>query len=99
MRTAYDFSPPYRSKSGVDRVADLIHTAMREKTPFYVITIDEEYTMMKFLGYQFNSQSLQSLDGHKFDVFTATNTKTGEKVKLFFNIDIVWAAETKLFGN
>lgn len=71
---------------------------LSEKTPFYVITIDEEYTLMKFIGYQFNSQSLQTLDGHKFDVFTATNTKTGESVKLFFNIDVVWAAETKLFG-
>lgn len=29
MRTAYDFSPLYRSMIGVDRVADLIDTAMR----------------------------------------------------------------------
>jgi hypothetical protein len=71
---------------------------LSEKTPFYVITIDEEYTLMKFLGYKFGSQSLQTLDGHKFDVFTATNTKTNENVKIFFNIDVVWAAETSIFG-
>ncbi len=29
MRTAYDFSPLYRSMIGVDRVADLIETAMK----------------------------------------------------------------------
>jgi molecular chaperone IbpA len=29
MRTAYDFSPLYRSVIGVDRMADLIETAMR----------------------------------------------------------------------
>jgi len=29
MRTAYDFSPLYRSMIGVDRMADLIDTAMR----------------------------------------------------------------------
>lgn len=29
MRTAYDFSPLYRSMIGVDRVADLIDSAMR----------------------------------------------------------------------
>ncbi|MBV9511588.1 MAG: Hsp20 family protein [Caulobacteraceae bacterium] len=29
MRTAYDFSPLYRSMIGVDRMADLIETAMR----------------------------------------------------------------------
>lgn len=68
------------------------------KTPFYVITIDEEYTMMRFLGYQFNTQSLQHTDGHSFDVFTVTNTKNNEKTTLYFNIDVVWAAETKLFG-
>lgn len=68
------------------------------KTPFFVITIDEEYTMMKFLGYKFSSQSLQNKDGHTFDVMTATDTKTNEQVELYFNIDVVWAAETKLFG-
>ncbi|MEO8071817.1 MAG: DUF4919 domain-containing protein [Acidobacteriota bacterium] len=68
------------------------------KTPFSVITIDEEYTMMNFLGYKHSSQSLQHADGHTFDVFTATNTKTNEAVKLYFNIDVVWAAETKIFG-
>ncbi len=65
--------------------------------PFSVITIDEEYTLMKFLGYQFSSQSLQSINGHKFDVFTATNAKTSEKVKLYFNIDVIWKAESEIF--
>nr|WP_309607078.1 Hsp20 family protein [Phenylobacterium sp.] len=31
MRTAYDFSPLYRSMIGVDRMADLIATAMRSE--------------------------------------------------------------------
>jgi molecular chaperone IbpA len=29
MRTAYDFSPLYRSMIGVDHMADLIQSAMR----------------------------------------------------------------------
>ncbi len=29
MRTAFDFSPLYRSMIGVDRLADLVETAMR----------------------------------------------------------------------
>jgi hypothetical protein len=65
--------------------------------PFRVISIDEEYTLMRFLGYQFSSQSLQNADGHQFDVFAATNAKTKENVKLYFNIDIVWKAETDIF--
>lgn len=68
------------------------------KTPFSVITIDEEYTMMRFLGYKYNSQSLQHSDGHTFDVFTATDPKTDQTVTLYFNIDVVWAAETKIFS-
>jgi molecular chaperone IbpA len=31
MRTVYDFSPLYRSMIGVDRVADLIETAMKDR--------------------------------------------------------------------
>jgi hypothetical protein len=69
-----------------------------EKTPFYVITIDEEYTLLKFLGLQRGSQGLNHIDGHTFDVLTVTDPKTGETIKLYFNIDVVWAAETKLFG-
>jgi hypothetical protein len=71
---------------------------LSEKTPFYVITIDEEYTLLNFLGYQRGGQALRHSEGHTFDVLTATNSKTGEKVTLFFNIDVVWAAEMKIFG-
>jgi hypothetical protein len=69
------------------------------KTSFLAITIDEEYTLMKFLGYKVEGQSLQSADGHKYDVLSVVNSKTGEKAKFYFNIDKVWEAETKLFGN
>lgn len=31
MRTAYDFSPLYRSMIGIDRLADLVETAMRSE--------------------------------------------------------------------
>jgi len=71
---------------------------LSEKTPFYVITIDEEYTLLKFLGLQRGSQSLNHLDGHTFDVLTVTDPKNNQTIKLFFNIDVVWAAEMKLFG-
>jgi len=72
---------------------------LSEKTPFYVININEEYTLLKFLGYQFGgSQSLRHLNGHTFDVLTAINPKTNQKEEVYFNIDVVWAAETKMFG-
>ena len=68
------------------------------QTPFKVITIGEEYSMMRFLGYKFSSQSLQNKDGHTFDVFEATDAKSGAKVTLYFNIDVVWKAENEIFG-
>ena len=68
------------------------------KTPFFPITIAEEYTVMNLLGYKHGSQSLQSIDGHQFDVFDATDNKTNKSVKLYFNIDIIWKAESAIFG-
>ncbi|MGI8788046.1 MAG: DUF4919 domain-containing protein [Pyrinomonadaceae bacterium] len=68
------------------------------KTAFQPITIDEEYTLMKFLGYKSNSQSLKSIDGHRYDVFTAVNARTNENTTLYFNIDKIWEAENKQSG-
>ncbi len=68
------------------------------KTPFSVITIDEEYTLIKFMGYQRGSQSLQHTDGHSFDVLGVTDPKNNEKKTFYFNIDVVWKAETEIFG-
>jgi Domain of unknown function (DUF4919) len=68
------------------------------KTAFMPITIDEEYTLMNFLGYKHSSQSLQSIEGHQFDVFEVVDSKTKEAKKLYFNIDVIWKAETAIFS-
>jgi molecular chaperone IbpA len=44
MRTAYDFSPLYRSMIGVDRMADLIDTAMRSEGDLSYPPYDVEKT-------------------------------------------------------
>ncbi|MGC1300775.1 MAG: Hsp20 family protein [Caulobacteraceae bacterium] len=44
MRTAYDFSPLYRSMIGVDRMADLIETAMRSGADSHYPPCDIEKT-------------------------------------------------------
>ena len=69
------------------------------KTPFRPISIEEEYTIIKFLGYRVKSQSLKHDGGHSFDVFDVIDPKTNEPMKLYFDIDIIWAAENKLFSN
>ena len=82
----------------------LINSIMRgydgksAKTSFEVITIDEEYSVINALGYQRGSQALVKQDGSTYDVLTVTNPKNNETLKIYFNIDVVWKAETKLFG-
>ena len=66
-------------------------------TAFVVITTHEEYIVLRALGLYPGSQSLMHIEGHTFDVLTATDPKTKESVKIFFNIDIPWKAETEMF--
>lgn len=68
------------------------------KSSFEVITTDEEYFMMNYLGFAVSQQSLNSEAGHRFDVLSGTNRKTNETGKIYFNIDVVWAAESEIFG-
>jgi hypothetical protein len=68
------------------------------KTAFMVMDVDEEYTLLRFLGYQMQSQGLDKEDGHTFDVLTVINPKTQEIHKLYFNIDKIWAGYEKLLG-
>ncbi len=68
------------------------------KTAFLPINISEEYNLLNFLGYKFESQATAEEDGHRFDIMSVVNSKTNDKAKLYFNIDKIWEAETKLFG-
>ena len=66
-------------------------------TAYIVISTHEEYITLRALGLGSGGQALQHLDGHTFDVLTATNAKTNETLKVYFNIDISWKAETDIF--
>ena len=68
------------------------------KTAFLPINISEEYNLINFLGLKFESQGTTVEDGHHFDAMSVVNPKTNDKTKLYFNIDKIWEAETKLFG-
>jgi hypothetical protein len=68
------------------------------KNCFEVITISEEYFVMSYIGFNVSSQSLNNEDGHTFDVLARTNSETKETAKFYFNIDVVWKAETKLLS-
>jgi len=57
------------------------------ETAFVVISTDEEYVLLNFLGYRATNQSLITQNGHSYDRMTAINPKTNETVTYFFNID------------
>ena len=66
-------------------------------TAYVVITLHEEYIVLRALDLMPGSQSLVHQDGHSFDVLSATDRKSNSPIKLYFNIDIPWKAETDMF--
>ncbi|HEX3915785.1 MAG TPA: DUF4919 domain-containing protein [Caulobacteraceae bacterium] len=59
---------------------------------FTVITVDEEYSLMRALGLKVTSQSLLRANGHSYDALVAANDK-GVVATYYFLIDRVLAAE------
>jgi uncharacterized protein DUF4919 len=68
------------------------------KTAFKVIAVNEEYTLLHALGLEVQQQSLSHIDEHSFDVLTVLDPKSKEQHEVYFNIDPIWAAETRLFS-
>jgi hypothetical protein len=60
-------------------------------TAYKVISLQEEYAVLRVLGVTPLSQSLQRADGHSYDVFSAKDDRSGERMQVFFNIDIASA--------
>ena len=55
------------------------------QTAFYVLSIPEEYRVMREFGYTVSSQSLMHVDGQAFDVLDGKDEK-GKAVTVYFNI-------------
>jgi hypothetical protein len=67
------------------------------ETAFVVIAVDEEYAVVDFLGLQRGSQALVREKKHTFDLLTVTDSQTKKELKLYFNIDLVFAGYGKMF--
>jgi hypothetical protein len=80
--------------------AGLIHSILdsgdgkTQQTAYTVISVDEEYSILRVLGLRPGRQSLIEGDGHKFDRLDAVKPD-GQTQAVFFNIDRVFAA----YGN
>jgi hypothetical protein len=56
-------------------------------TAFVVISVDEEYVLINFMGLRPAGQSLVQQNGHSYDVMKAVNSETNETAEFYFNID------------
>ena len=68
------------------------------ETAFVVISTQEEYVVMRALGYTVGSQAAGLAGRSPVHILSGTDQKTNQPVKIYFNIDIPWAAETRMFN-
>ena len=67
------------------------------ESAFTVVSVAEEYSLMRVLGRRVTRQSLVRKDGHFFDVLDTVDLQGRPSVD-FFMIDRVMAAEAKAFA-
>jgi Domain of unknown function (DUF4919) len=67
------------------------------KTAYVVITVGEEYAVLRALNLDRGRQALRNEDGHSYDVLTVTDPKTKKTRDIWFNIDIVMQGYQKIF--
>lgn len=57
-------------------------------TAFVVISTHEEYVVMRVAGLVPGKQTLKKVDHHSYDVFEASDEKSGQPAVLYFNVDV-----------
>lgn len=65
------------------------------ETAYVVISVEEEYTILRVLGWHLKEQTLLEGGGHHYDKMDVFNPKTQQKTTVYFNIDRPYAAEIK----
>ena len=66
------------------------------KTAFVVVTLDEERFVLSTKGLEETQQALIQDDGHSYDLIEG-KAKDGTKRSVYFQIDAITAAETRMF--
>jgi hypothetical protein len=70
---------------------DSIRNSGDGKSPekaWVVITVHEEYVLLRVLGFTPSEQSLLHKDGHSYDVMKVKNAEDGTEQTFYFNVDI-----------
>lgn len=69
-----------------------------EATAFVVISISEEYAMVRAFKLRSKGQAILRKDGHVFDVLTCVDpAKPETEAKMYFNTDAIWRGYARLF--
>jgi hypothetical protein len=58
-------------------------------TAYVVVTVAEEYSVLRLLGLKAVGQSLGANEGSSFDIITVNDQETGAEAKVYFNIDLI----------
>jgi hypothetical protein len=68
-----------------------------EATAFVVISVSEEYAMLRAFKLRPKGQSALKKDGHDFDVITCVDpAKPETEAKMYFNTDAIWRGYNKM---
>lgn len=57
-------------------------------TAWVVISVHEEYVLLRALGYKPSGQSVLHQDGHSYDVMKVKSAEDGSEQTFYFNVDI-----------
>jgi hypothetical protein len=69
------------------------------ETAYTVISVEEEYVLLSYLGYNVKGQALIKKDGHSYDKMSVVNSETKETAEFYFQIDKVFGYMEKLIKN
>lgn len=58
------------------------------ETAWVIISVNEEYVLLRALGFKPSGQSLMMKNGHAYDVMKVNDVKDGSEETLYFNTDI-----------
>lgn len=58
------------------------------ETAFQVISVDEEYAVLRIFRLEMENQRLIDHEGHQYDVLEARAPKSGDTLTIYFNIDL-----------
>ena len=58
------------------------------ETAWVVISVHEEYVLLRVLGFKPSEQSVTHKDGHSYDIMKVKNATDGTEQTFYFNVDI-----------